>query len=103
MDLSNQIRHSERYLTSLKEAGQQPGRHLSIRAGEWFSGLPAGWTSAERNAVDMQVFTKMFPKAMEKASLIASISFGVRPTRCRSSPCSLGVGRLNSPSVGSEK
>jgi len=35
--------------------------------GEWFSGLPAGWTSLKENAVDKKVFGQMFPEAASKA------------------------------------
>ena len=68
-DLANQIAWSTAYAQSCREVGLPPnGKFLSLEMGEWFSGLPAGWTSLEQNAVDKQVFDQMFPQANSKAS-----------------------------------
>ena len=50
-DLANQILLSTRYQDAIKEHGVAAGRFVSVRAAEFLSGLPAGWTSPHAGAV----------------------------------------------------
>mmetsp|Transcript_74797 Transcript_74797/g.151276 ORF Transcript_74797/g.151276 Transcript_74797/m.151276 type:complete len:438 (-) Transcript_74797:25-1338(-) len=50
-DLANQILHSTRYQDAIKEHRVEAGRFVSVRAAEFLSGLPAGWTSPHAGAV----------------------------------------------------
>lgn len=74
--------------------GHAAGRFLSVAAGEWFSGrdqalaelfvlfsrltsgLCRGWTSPEPGSVDREVFTSMWPKAMD--TVFCLVSFDVQ-------------------------
>lgn len=50
-DLANTIRYSLKYKEAIRLRGLKPGRYLSVQAGEYFSGLPLGWTSPYAGAV----------------------------------------------------
>lgn len=52
-DLANQVLFSEACGQALSEAGCQPGGYITCQTGEWFSGLPSGWTSADPGAVNL--------------------------------------------------
>ncbi|CAJ1424530.1 unnamed protein product [Effrenium voratum] len=60
-DLANQIAHSVSYRALRKELNLPVPRCLSVAAGEWFSGLPTGWTSTAAGDVDPNQIISMFP------------------------------------------
>ena len=64
-DLANQIRWSRVYRLACEKSGVSPsnGKYLSPEAGEWFSGLPTGWTSPVPGSVDPKAFDSAFPDA----------------------------------------
>lgn len=54
-DLANQIRYSVSYKEAIARKNMKPGSFLSPAAGEFFSGLPLGWTSPVEGAVSSDV------------------------------------------------
>ena len=64
-DLCNQIKWSQPYKEDCVKVGKDPaaGKFLSPTAGEWFSGLPKGWTEAKAGAVNDQAFDAAFPES----------------------------------------
>lgn len=64
-DLANQIRWSKQYMKACKEAAVPVGLHLTTAAAEWFSGVPANWTSLDHK-VSKDMVSSMFPHATSK-------------------------------------
>lgn len=54
------VRHSTEY-RKLVADGLEPGRFLNISAGEWLSGLPAGWTCPQPGSVDPACVQLLLP------------------------------------------
>ena len=61
------IRYSEKYV-ELVAAGLEPGRYINIAAGEWFSGLPTGWTNPKPGSVDATSVQSLLPPAGAEAA-----------------------------------
>lgn len=59
-DIANQIRYSDLYCAAVKEAGQAPGRFLSVAAAEHLSGLPKNWTSPRAGDVNVEMVRDHF-------------------------------------------
>lgn len=59
-DLANQIAFSTRYQNEMKQLGLKPGQYLAPSAGEWFQGLPEGWTSDVEGAVNPRALPEQF-------------------------------------------
>lgn len=66
-DLANQIYHAPEYKRACQSANEPAGKYLSVEAGEWFSGLPLGWTSLKQGIIKHSVFDSMFPDAKLQA------------------------------------
>lgn len=49
------------YQESIDKRGLKEGRHLTAHAGEYFSGLPLGWTTPVAGAVDVTTVKEQFP------------------------------------------
>ncbi|CAE7894971.1 unnamed protein product, partial [Symbiodinium microadriaticum] len=60
-DLANMVYHWEDYRRACEDMNMPRQRCLTVRLGEYFSGLPPGWTKPGRWAVDPDVFFQMFP------------------------------------------
>ncbi|CAK9065459.1 Uncharacterized protein SCF082_LOCUS33491 [Durusdinium trenchii] len=69
-DFANQVRYSCDYIDACKKFNQKPGRFLNPLAGEFFSGLPSGWTSANAGAVNKEKFFKQFPDMQPNANQV---------------------------------
>lgn len=65
-DLANMVLYSKRYQKLVRD-GLPPGRFISCEAGEFLSGLPAGWTSPNEGAVDPQELADRFPDGGQAA------------------------------------
>ena len=72
-DLANQIRWSRDYRLACERSHKQPahGKFLCAEAGEWFSGLPRGWTSPVPGSVDPTAFDLQFPDAKTAGSPVS--------------------------------
>jgi len=60
------VLYSKRYQKLVRD-GLPPGRFISCEAGEFLSGLPAGWTSPNEGAVDPQELADRFPDGGQAA------------------------------------
>ena len=61
-DLANQVRHSLEYKDACAAKGLQPGRFIGVKAGEYLSGLPAGWTCPRSGAVSLNQVNALHPQ-----------------------------------------
>lgn len=52
-------------MKACKEAAVPVGLHLTTAAAEWFSGVPANWTSLDHK-VSKDMVSSMFPHATSK-------------------------------------
>lgn len=71
------IRHSVDYQKRVHD-GLQPGRWLTVRAAEHFSGLPLNWTDPTPGVVDVQSFREHFPHPQAGGCFVAANEFKVR-------------------------
>lgn len=68
-DLANMVYHWEDYRHACEDMNMPRQRCLTVRLGEYFSGLPPGWTKPGRRAVDPDVFFQMFPWLLPDSAL----------------------------------
>ena len=68
-DLGNQVLHSTIYKEACKKNKCRQGRLLSVPAGEWFMGLPRGWTSPRPGDVSPQALKSHDIQRMPEAAL----------------------------------
>ncbi|CAK9054620.1 unnamed protein product [Durusdinium trenchii] len=100
-DFANQVRYSCDYIDACKKFNQKPGRFLNPLAGEFFSGLPSGWTSANAGAVNKEKFFKQFPDMQPNANQGSKI--GVIAMFAGCGGLELGLSRYLYPTAYVEK